>query len=133
VRTTLHKIIIGDSRNMTEVADESFCLINTHSIYGQVILEMTMDDEYLPGYIKENYEVYGRFTFDYLFKRLLADGYDYEEAKDTILYNCALSTLTMQERIYNEYYLEMSVDDSWSPDLLAMYREEFNKAVFNEN
>lgn len=52
-----------------------------------------MDDEYLPNYIKENYEVYDRFTFDYLFKRLLAEGYGHEEAKDIILYNCALSTL----------------------------------------
>ena len=89
-------------------------------VYGQVILEMTMDDGYFPSYIKENYEVYDRFTFDYLFKRLLADGYDHEEAKDTILYNCALSTLVMQERIYNEYYLEMSIDAGWAPDLLAM-------------
>ncbi len=64
-----------------------------------------MDDEYLPDYIKENYEVFDRFTFDYLFKRLLADGYDNEEAKETILHNCAWSTLVMQERIYNKYYL----------------------------
>ena len=92
-----------------------------------------MDDDYLPDYIKENYEVFDRFTFDYLFKRLLADGYDHEEAKNTILYNCALSTLVMQERLYNEYYLEMTTDNVWAPDLLAMYREEFNKAVFNEN
>ena len=92
-----------------------------------------MDNEYLPRYIKENYEVYDRFTFDYMFKRLLADGYDHEEAKDTILFNCALSTLVMQERLYNEYYLEMSVDDVWAPDLLAMYREELSKAVFNKN
>jgi hypothetical protein len=92
-----------------------------------------MDDEYLPSYIKENYEVYDRFTFDYLFKRLLSDGYDHEEAKDMIQYNCALSTLVMQERLYNEYYLEMSMDDVIAPDLLGMYREEFNKDVFNEN
>jgi hypothetical protein len=92
-----------------------------------------MDDDYLSGYIKENYEVYDRFTFDYLFKRLLSDGYDHEEAKDIILYNCALSTLVMQERLYNEYYLEISLDDVIAPDLLNMYREEFNKDVFNEN
>ena len=92
-----------------------------------------MDDEYLPDYIKENYEVFDRFTFDYLFKRLLADGYDNEEAKDIILYNCALSTLVTQERIDNEYYLEISVSDGMFPDLLEIYREEFNKAVFNEN
>ena len=92
-----------------------------------------MDEEYLPDYIKENYKVFDRFTFDYLFKRLLADGYDNEEAKDIILYNCALSTLVTQERLYNEYYLEISEEDIIAPDLLDMYKEAFNKAVFNKN
>ena len=82
-----------------------------------------MDDEYLPDYIKENYEVFDRFTFDYLFKRLLADGYDHEEAKDIILYNCALSTLVTQERLDNEYYLEISVQDEIAPDLAELRRE----------
>ena len=92
-----------------------------------------MDNEYPPNYIKEHYEVFDRFTFDYLFKRLLADGYDHEEAKDIILYNCALSTIVTQERIDNEYYLEISASDRMAPDLLDMYREEFNKSVFNKN
>lgn len=92
-----------------------------------------MDDEYLPDYIKENYNVFDRFKFDYLFKRLLADGYDHEDAKDIIMYNCALSALVLQERIHNEYYLEMSANDPIAPDLLAMYREEFSKAVCNPN
>ena len=91
------------------------------------------DDEYLPRYIKANYEVFDRFTFDNLFKRLLADGYDHEEAKDIILYSCALSTLVTQERLDNEYYLEMSLNDGWAPDLPAMFREEFSKAVFSKN
>jgi len=92
-----------------------------------------MADEFPEDYIKENYEVFDRFTFDYLFKRLLADGYDHEEAKDIIVYNCALSTLVTQERIDNDYYLEISVSDGMTPDLLAMFREAFNKAVFNKN
>ncbi|GAI72771.1 unnamed protein product [marine sediment metagenome] len=92
-----------------------------------------MDDEYLPDYIKENYNVFDRFKFDYLFKRLLADGYDHEEAKDIIMYNCALSALVLQERMHNEYYLEMSASDTIAPDLLQMYREEFSKAVYNPN
>ncbi|MBL7154394.1 MAG: hypothetical protein ISS79_11815 [Phycisphaerae bacterium] len=92
-----------------------------------------MDDEYLPGYVKENYEVYDRFTFDYLFKRLLADGYDHEDARDIVMCNCALSTLVLQERIHNEYYLEICVGDTIAPDLLQMYREEFIKAVYNQN
>ncbi len=86
-----------------------------------------------PDYIKEYPDVFDRFTFDYLFKRLLADGYDNEEAKDIIVYNCALSTLVTQERIDNECYLETSVEDIIAPDILDMYRGEFNKAVFNKN
>lgn len=86
-----------------------------------------MDDEYPPAYIREFPDVFDRFTFDYLFKRLLADGYDHEEAKDIILYNCALSLLVTQERLDNEYYLKMEVTDDISPDLLAMLNEELMK------
>ncbi len=92
-----------------------------------------MEEKFLENYIKENYEVYDRFTFDYLFKRLLADGYDHEAAKETILYNCALSLLVMQERLDNGYYLKMKADDNIAPDLMELYREAFNKAFFNEN
>ena len=93
---------------------------------------MTMDDGYPPDYIKSNYKVYDRFTFDYLFKRLLADGYDHEEAKDVILYNCALSTLVMQERLYNDYYLEISVDDTMAPDLIELKEEILNKILLDK-
>ena len=92
-----------------------------------------IDDEYPPNYIKENQEVFDRFTFDFLFKRLLADGYDHEEAKDIILYNCALSTLVMQERLDNEYYLEISVNYVIAPDLLEFQREILDKALNNRN
>ena len=87
--------------------------------------------EYLEDYIKENYEVYDRFTFDYLFRNLLQDGYDHEEAKDIITHNCALSTLVMQERIYNGYYLEISVNEQISDDLLELMSEIFNKYFKN--
>ena len=88
-----------------------------------------MDDEYLPDYIKENYEVFDRFTFDYLFKRLLADGYDNEEAKDIILYNCALSTLVTQERIDNKYYLEICESDTTAPDLLQLREQIWSQIL----
>ena len=88
-----------------------------------------MEDEFLEDYIKENYEVYDRFTFDYLFKRLSADGYEHEEAKDTMLHNCALSTLVMQERIYNEYYLQISESDTIAPDLLQLREEIANQIL----
>lgn len=92
-----------------------------------------MDDEYLPDYIKENYEVFDRFTFDYLFKRLLADGYDNEQAKDMILYNCALSLLVMQERLDNNYYLKTKATDVVAPDLLATLHEELMKKPYRWN
>ena len=88
-----------------------------------------MDDEYLPDYIKEHYEVFDRFTFDYLFKKLLADGYDNEEAKDIILYNCALSTLVTQERIDNEYYLEICESDTTAPDLLQLREQIWSQIL----
>jgi len=83
-----------------------------------------MDDEYPPAYLRECPEVFDRFTFDYLFKRLLADGYDNEGAKDVILYNCSLSALVMQERLDNGYYLNIKTTDGIAPDLLAMFHEE---------
>ena len=92
-----------------------------------------MDDEYLPDYIKEHYEVFDRFTFDYLFKRLLADGYDNEEAKDIILYNCAPSTLVMQERLYNEYYWEICESDTIAPDLLQLREQILSQIIRRKN
>ena len=87
-------------------------------------MDFETEDELL-GYVRENYEVFDRFTFDYLFKRLLADGYDNEQAKDVILYNCSLSALVMQERLDNGYYLKMKADDDIAPDLLGLYCEAF--------
>jgi len=92
-----------------------------------------MDDEYPPYYIKEFPEVFDRFTFDYLFRRLLFDGYDQEAAKDIILYNCALSLLVMQERLDNKYYLKMTASDCIAPDLLAMLHEELMKKPYRWN
>lgn len=90
-----------------------------------------MEEEFIEDYIKENYDVFDRFTFDYLFKRLLADGYDNEAAKEIILYNCALSALVTQERIDNEYYLEISESDKISPDLLQL-KEEISSRIIQE-
>jgi hypothetical protein len=91
-----------------------------------------MEDEYPPDYIKENYHVYDRFTFDRLFKRLLADGYDHEEAKDVLLHSCALSTLVTQERLDNEYYLDISVDDEIAPDLAELKKQIVCRIIEDE-
>jgi len=93
-------------------------------------LRMIKSDEFLEEYIKEHYEVYDRFTFDDLFRRLLKDGYDHEEAKDIIMHKCALSALVMQERILNGYYLEISEEDKISEDLLELKNEVYAKHLF---
>lgn len=92
-----------------------------------------MDDEFPPAYIRDNYDVFDRFTFDALFRRLLADGYDHEEAKDIIMHHCALSALVLQERIHNEYYFELSVGVAFADDLLELKREALDKAINSEN
>ncbi|MFZ2148827.1 MAG: hypothetical protein WAV28_16560 [Sedimentisphaerales bacterium] len=92
-----------------------------------------MDDEYPPAYIREHPDVFDGFTFDYLFKRLLADGYDNEQAKDVILYNCSLSALVMHERLDNNYYLKMKATNGIAPDLLAMLNEELMKVRYRWN
>jgi hypothetical protein len=89
-------------------------------------MDYNTEDE-LSDYIKGDYEVSDRFSFDYLFKKLLKDGYDNEEAKNIIVFNCALSSLVIQERIDNGYYLKIKEDDDVAPDLLDLYREAFNK------
>jgi len=81
----------------------------------------------LENYIKDNYEVYDRFTFDRLFRNLLIAGYDHDEAKDIIIYNCALSTLVMQERIFNNHYYKISIDEEMSEDLIELRNEILNK------
>lgn len=91
-----------------------------------------MDDEYPPKYVKDNYKVFDRFTFDYLFKRLLADGYAHEEAKDIIMFNCALSALVLQERFHNEYYLEISAEDEIAPDLAELRQEIASKILLEK-
>ena len=80
-------------------------------------------DDFLEDYIRDNCEVFGRFTFDYLFRRLLKDGYDHDEAKDIMLHQCALSALVMQERINNNFYYKISEADEISEDLLELRNE----------
>jgi len=38
----------------------------------------------------------------------------------------------MQERLYNEYYLEISVNDKISPDLMELKEEIANKILLNK-
>jgi len=63
------------------------------------------------------YEIYNRFSFDDFFRLLLNSGFENEDALAFILSNCALSAIVFQERIHNEYYLEITPDQKMSDDL----------------
>ena len=65
------------------------------------------------------YIVYDLFTFDNLFRLLLKNDFNHEEALSFILGNCSLSALVFQERIHNNRYKKLSGEDALSSDLAA--------------
>lgn len=83
---------------------------------------MNEDLDFLKEFPKDNndlYIVYDRFTFDNLFRLLLANDFDHEDALYFMLANCALSALVFQERIHNKKYRKLSPDDVLSTDYAA--------------
>lgn len=78
-------------------------------------------------------EIYDRFSFDNLFRFLLKQGLDPDEAIIFILNNCKISTLVYQERIENEYYKKISIKEILSEDLRNLKQEVFNKYFKNKN
>ena len=88
-----------------------------------------MEEIFLENYLKENYEIYDRFTFDKVFRFLLFNDFEHEEAKDIIMNNCALSALVLQERIHNEYYYKISMDEEISEDLIEFINEIAEKII----
>jgi len=87
-----------------------------------------MDDE-IEAFLKENETCYDRFTFDKIFRFLLENDFDHEDAKDMILYNCSLSALVLQERIHNRYYYKIKVEEETSEDLLALKDEVLRNQI----
>ncbi len=79
------------------------------------------------------YEIFDRFSFDNMFRLLLKHGFDHEEALDFILYNCALSALVFQERIYNKYYLKLSTQNTISDDLVDLMYQTLFENVLNQH
>jgi len=65
------------------------------------------------------YIIYELFSFDNLFRLLLKNGFDNEEALYFILRSCSLSGLVFQERIHNKRYKRLSGEDALPPDLAA--------------
>lgn len=80
-------------------------------------------DDGMEEFLKDHERCYDRFTFDKIFRFLLKNDFDYEEAKDAILYNCRLSALVLQERIHNRFYYKIKAEDEISADLLALKNE----------
>jgi hypothetical protein len=64
-----------------------------------------------------------RFSFDYLFRRLLRSGFGHEESKDIIVNRFSLSALVCQERIENGYYLKLSTQELIADDLIKLYQD----------
>lgn len=81
-------------------------------------------------FLIENQKCHDRFTFDKIFRFLLKNNFTDEEAKDIILFNCSLSALVFQERIHNDYYKEIIVNEEISSDLLDFKRKIIDKILF---
>lgn len=80
-------------------------------------------------YLIENRICFDRFTFDKIFRFLLANEMSHEEAKDIIQYNCSLSAIIFQERIDNEFYKKIKMEESISEDLQILKNEIFNEVI----
>ena len=70
--------------------------------------------------------VYDRFTFDNLFRLLLSNNFDHEDAMMFMIANCSMSALVFQERIHNERYLELSIEDVLPEDEAARRAKVIN-------
>lgn len=75
------------------------------------------EDELVYRFLKRHEECFDRFTFDKVFRFLLSQDLDAEQAKDMILNTCHISPLVAQERIENGFYREISTEEEISSDL----------------
>ena len=83
---------------------------------------MKEDSNFLRKFPKDKsglYIVYELYTFDNLFRLLLKNSLDHEEALFFILANCSLSVVVFQERIHNRKYRELSSEDVFPADIAA--------------
>jgi len=62
------------------------------------------------------YVVYELYTFDNLFRLLLKNDFDHEEALYFVLANCSLSAYVFQERLHNKRYKKLSAKDALPPE-----------------
>lgn len=75
--------------------------------------------KYFPKNSEGLYIIYDRYSFDNFFRLILKNGLNHEDSLSFVLYNCSLSALVFQERIYNKYYLRFSAKDALSSGLAS--------------
>lgn len=73
-----------------------------------------------------------RFTFDNLYRKLLQENYSHSEAKDFILNNYSLSSLVFQERIENNFFSKIKINQI-SEDLIELKNKIYKGILLNEN
>jgi hypothetical protein len=73
-----------------------------------------------------------RFSFDNLFKRLLCENYSHIEAKDFILSNYSLSAYVFQDRIENNFYDRIKVNQV-SEDLIELKNKIYREIIVTNN
>lgn len=76
--------------------------------------------KYFPKNSEGMHIVYEIYSFENLFRLLLKEGYDHEDALMFVLTSCSLSALVFQEGIYNKSYLKLSAEDALSPQEAAI-------------
>ena len=91
-----------------------------------------MEYEPINNYLKKHTECFDRFTFDKIFRLLLSQDFDTEDAKDMILSHCQLSALVFQERIENGFYRKISTAEEISSDLLELINDTYKKHLRTE-
>lgn len=88
-----------------------------------------MNDELIILFLEKHQECFDRFTFDKLFRFLLSQDFDAEDAKDMIIAHCQLSALVYQERIENGFYKKISTAEEISYDLLELINDAYKKKL----
>ena len=91
-----------------------------------------MDDELINHFLEKHTDCFDRFTFDKIFRFLLSQDFDAEDAKVIILSYCQLSALVFQERIENGFYRKISTAEEISSDLLELINDTYKKHLRTE-
>ena len=76
--------------------------------------------KYFPRDQNDLFIVFELYTFDNMFRLLLKEGFDHEEAMNFMLAECSFSALVFQERIHNKKYRRLRAKGALSPEDAAL-------------